>query len=96
MNYHEEEILGKAFDSRLMKRLLRFLWPFKWIALFSFGLLVIVSAAELAGPYILKIAIDTKLIAGDYPGLLQLVLLYIAVILVQSIKKRRFGGKSTN
>ena len=85
MNYHEEEILGKAFDSRLMKRLLKFLWPFKWFALLSFLILLIVSAAELAGPYILKIAIDTKLVAADYPGLLRLVLLYLAVILVQSI-----------
>jgi len=27
---HEEEVLGKVYDRRLMKRLLIYLWPYKW------------------------------------------------------------------
>ena len=84
MNYHEEEILGKAFDSRLMNRLLTFLWPFKSLALLSLGIVIVIAAAELAGPYILKLAIDERLSTGDYPGLIQLLVVYIAVLIVQS------------
>lgn len=29
-NIHEEEALGKAYDSRLMKRLLQYMTPYKW------------------------------------------------------------------
>ena len=30
MATHEEDVLGKAYDSRLMKRLLHYLRPYTW------------------------------------------------------------------
>ncbi len=30
MAIHEEEVLGKAYDARLMKRLLAYLRPYRW------------------------------------------------------------------
>ncbi len=85
MSYHEEEILGKAFDMRLMKRLLAYLWPFKWIVLLSFVILLIRTAAELAEPIIIKIAIDKNIAHGDYHGLMISSLVYVAVLVVQSV-----------
>ncbi|MBN1464444.1 ABC transporter ATP-binding protein [candidate division KSB1 bacterium] len=68
-----------------MRRLFKFLWPFKWAALLSFSVLFLISAAELAGPYILKLAIDEELSAGDYPGLVRLVMFYLVILIVQAV-----------
>ncbi len=83
MTYHEEEILGKAFDKNLMRRLLTYLWPFKWIALTSLLILSLYSATQLAGPYILKLAIDNELMKGDYHGLTLLMIVYLVVTLFE-------------
>jgi ATP-binding cassette subfamily B multidrug efflux pump len=57
-SHHEEEVLGKAYDSRLMRRLLRYLWPYKWYALTSLVLTVLTAPLVLAGPPLTKAAID--------------------------------------
>src|ERR1700678_3844009 len=57
----EEEVLGKAYDSRLMARRLKYLRPYRWqvaIALFS---IVLKSFADVLGPYLTKVAIDRYL-----------------------------------
>lgn len=67
--FHEEEILGKAYDARLMRRLLGFLRP-HWKRVFFAVLLVLAAAAvELVGPYLTKIAIDDYITKGDLGGL---------------------------
>ena len=60
-NIHEEEVLGKAYDSRLMKRLLGYLRPYKWQVALALVAIVLKSAADVVGPYITKIAIDKYL-----------------------------------
>ena len=57
-DHHEEEVLGKAYDSRLMNRLLKYLWPYKYHALTSFVLTVLSAPLVLAGPPLTKAAID--------------------------------------
>lgn len=57
-NIHEEENLGKVYDSQLMKRLLHYVKPYKWLVIGSILLLLIITATDLAGPYLIKIAID--------------------------------------
>ncbi|HKP86835.1 MAG TPA: ABC transporter ATP-binding protein [Blastocatellia bacterium] len=57
-SHHEEEVLGKAYDSRLMRRLLTYLWPYKWQALTAFVLTVASAPLVLAGPPLTKAAID--------------------------------------
>jgi ATP-binding cassette, subfamily B, multidrug efflux pump len=57
-NLHKEDDLGKAYDSRLMARLLGFAKPY-WVWLsFCVVLLMIIAGIDLARPYIIKIAID--------------------------------------
>src|SRR5438552_12734375 len=57
-NPHEEEALGKAYDSRLMRRLLRYMEPYKWWVVLAMGLVAIVTPLELAPPLLFKNAID--------------------------------------
>jgi ATP-binding cassette, subfamily B, multidrug efflux pump len=58
---HEEDVLGKAYDSRLMKRLLRYLRPYTWQVTVALGAIVLKAAADVLGPYLTKIAIDKYL-----------------------------------
>jgi ATP-binding cassette, subfamily B, multidrug efflux pump len=57
-DHHEEEVLGKAYDSRLMRRLLGYLWPYRWQALISLVLTILTAPLALAGPPLTKAAID--------------------------------------
>jgi ATP-binding cassette subfamily B protein len=60
-NIHEEEVLGKAYDSRLMKRLLGYLSPYKWQVALALAAIVLKSAADVVGPYLTKTAVDKYL-----------------------------------
>ncbi len=57
-HFHDEEALGKVYDYRLMKRLMKYANPYKWLILLSIGLLLIITITELAQPYLIKVAID--------------------------------------
>jgi ATP-binding cassette, subfamily B, multidrug efflux pump len=57
-NLHEEEALGKAYDSRLMRRLLRYMTPYKWWVVLALGLVAVVTPLELAPPLLFQKAID--------------------------------------
>ena len=61
-NAHEEEALGKAYDSRLMRRLLAYMRPYKWRVFLALALTLAVTPLELAPPYMFKVAIDRYLI----------------------------------
>ena len=58
---HEEEVLGKAYDSRLMRRLLTYLRPYKWQVCVALGAILFKSGADIAGPYLTKVAVDKYL-----------------------------------
>jgi ATP-binding cassette, subfamily B, multidrug efflux pump len=57
----EEEVLGKAYDSRLMKRLLTYLRPYKWQVGIALGSILIKAGADVLGPYLTKIVVDRYL-----------------------------------
>jgi ATP-binding cassette subfamily B multidrug efflux pump len=54
----EEDALGKALDIKLMKRLLKYAIPFKGIITLCIVLLLLITLTDLAGPYLIKVAID--------------------------------------
>ncbi len=58
-NLHEEEALGKAYDSRLMRRLLQYMKPYKWRVVLALVMVAIVTPLELAPPLIFRKAIDS-------------------------------------
>jgi len=57
----EEEVIGKAYDSRLMRRLLTYLRPYKWHVVIALIAIVLKSVADVLGPFLTKIAIDKYL-----------------------------------
>lgn len=84
MTIHDDEILGKAYDSRLMKRLLTFLWPYKKLTLIALLVLLCSTVADLAGPYLIKVAIDRDIAAHNFHGLFRLMQIYVLVLLARS------------
>ena len=57
----EEEVLGKAYDARLMARLLKYLRPYRWQVAIALAAIVLKSFADVLGPYLTKVAIDRYL-----------------------------------
>jgi len=57
----EEEVLGKAYDRRLMRRLLTYLRPYRWQVVIALVSIVLKSFCDVLGPYLTKVAIDRYL-----------------------------------
>jgi ATP-binding cassette, subfamily B, multidrug efflux pump len=57
----EEEVLGKAYDSRLMRRLLAYLRPYRWQVTIALASIFLKSGADVLGPYLVKVAVDRYL-----------------------------------
>ena len=69
--HQEEEVLGKAYDSRLMRRLLRYMRPYKWRVSVALVSIVIKAGADVLGPFLTMVAIDRYLApAHQAPSLL--------------------------
>ena len=58
---HDEEVLGKAYDARLMKRLLTYLHAYRWQVIVALIAIVLKAGADVLGPYLTKVAIDKYL-----------------------------------
>jgi ATP-binding cassette, subfamily B, multidrug efflux pump len=79
---HEDEIIGKAYDVRLMRRLLTYVRPYKKQLALSLFLLVAITLLQLAGPYLVKVAIDSYILRNDWAGLNLIIAVYLAVLLL--------------
>ncbi len=91
----EEEVLGKAYDSRLMRRLLTYLRPYRWQVTVAIVSIILKSFCDVLGPYLVKVAVDrylapangTKsglwnwLSARPAHGIAQLSIIYFALLL---------------
>jgi len=81
----DDEILGKAYDYRLMKRLLSYLRPYiKWVILAIF-LTIAVALLSTVRPYLTKIAVDNHIQLKDPSGLTRIVVILFATLLLQGI-----------
>jgi ATP-binding cassette subfamily B protein len=78
----DDEILGKAYDARLMARMLRYLRPYWKLLAVSFSFLLLHTATQLLGPYITKVAIDRYIAHQDVAGLDLMALAYLGVVLL--------------
>ena len=93
----EEEVLGKAYDGRLMRRLLVYMRPYRSTVAVSLVLLLLTSLLQILGPLLTKMAVDRYLIpakttfhtpldpflsSGAWTGLLQLSLVYLIAIIL--------------
>ena len=92
----DDQILGRAYDARLIRRLLRYVRPYRRIVTWSIAFLLIASATDLAGPWLYRIAIDRYIAphtsgtpaagtlgqAADVRGLAGIAALYVAILCV--------------
>ena len=77
----DDEILGKAYDARLMRRLWAFTRPHLRLVLATCALFPAVALLELAQPYLVKIAIDDHILRGDWQGLGGVAVLFLGVLI---------------
>jgi ATP-binding cassette subfamily B multidrug efflux pump len=78
---HDEEVLGKAYDGRLMRRLLGYLRPYRPQVAFAVTTIVANSALQLAPPYLTKTVIDEYIPSGDLSGLTAVAAVYLATLI---------------
>jgi len=80
IQHDEDEILGKAYDGRLVRRLLPYLKPYRGRLAFAMAALLATSLLDLTGPYLTKVAIDRYMVKGHSSGLAPIVALYLAAL----------------
>lgn len=80
MAAHDDEILGKAYDSRLMRRLLTYLHPYWPRTLAALAAIVAGVGFQLAQPYLIRTAIDEYIGPGRLDGVRTVALLYLGTL----------------
>jgi ATP-binding cassette subfamily B multidrug efflux pump len=93
----DDEVAGKAYDGRLMRRLLTYLRPYKLQTTLSALSIIFKAGSDVMGPYLVKVAVDTYM--SDTPpaklswlahhlsprpmtGITQIGFLYLGALLV--------------
>jgi ATP-binding cassette subfamily B protein len=82
---HSEEILGKAYDFRLIKRLWQFILPYRRLFFLSLFLLPLQQAFGLAQPYLMKVGIDQYIAGKDLWGLQTVMLLFFGALIGETL-----------
>ena len=80
MTDHHDEVLGKAYDARLMRRLLAHLRPHGQAVVVSLAAIVGYSAMQLVQPYLTKLVIDRHITTGNLAGLEQIALAFLLIL----------------
>ncbi|ACO31598.1 MULTISPECIES: ABC transporter ATP-binding protein [Acidobacterium] len=93
--HQDDDVAGKAYDSRLMGRLLKYLGPYKWTAIIATVAVILKAGADVLGPYLTKVAVDKYmthapaakqsflakyLSSNAWHGITQLALIYIGAL----------------
>ena len=80
MSAHDDDIVGKAYDGRLMRRLLGYLRPYRINAALALSAIIASSMLQLAQPYLMKLAIDRYIPARDVAGVNRIALWYLGIL----------------
>ena len=81
MSAHEEDLLGRDYDVRLMRRLLGYLRPYRRNVVLASAAIVGHAVVELAPPMLTKLVLDRYIPSGDVGGLARIAAVYLAVLL---------------
>jgi len=81
----DDELLGKGYDSKLMKRLLTFVKPYKKYVMLAILLNLIVAGLGPLRPYLIKIAVDDYIVNKNYIGLFNISLFLIVALFFQAV-----------
>jgi ATP-binding cassette subfamily B protein len=78
---HEDEVIGKAYDARLMRRLLTYLRPYRKQVALAIAAIIAHSVLELVPPLLTKRVIDDYIPAGDLSAVAGLAVLFLLTLL---------------
>ena len=81
----DDDVLGKAYDSRLMRRLLTYLRPYRGQVTLAVVAIIGHSALDLAPPYLTKIVIDRYIPLADLRGLGTIAALYLVALIASFV-----------
>lgn len=93
-DFRQEDITGKPFDARLMRRLFGYAWPYRGYIALSVLLLLLITVTDLVRPYLIKIAIDEHLLqavkektgwASHARALYKLVVIFLLTIFLNFV-----------
>ncbi len=79
---HDEELHGKAYDHRLMRRLLGYLRPYRGEVAIAVGVVILDALVGLAGPYLTKQAIDHGIRHHNLAFLNEMAVVYVSVLII--------------
>ena len=82
---YEKELSGRPADKRTAFRLLRFIRPYRHLLALTIFLLLLTAGLQVAGPYLIKLAIDNYITPGKLEGLVYIVVLYGLALLFEFI-----------
>jgi ATP-binding cassette, subfamily B, multidrug efflux pump len=77
----EEQVLGKAYDARLMRRLLAYIKPYRSSAYLAIICLFLGSLLSVVQPYLTKLAIDRHIRNHNIAGLNRIAMAYILTLI---------------
>jgi ATP-binding cassette subfamily B multidrug efflux pump len=76
----DDDVVGKAYDARLMRRLLHYLRPYRSEAALALAAIIAASVLQLAQPYLMKLAIDRYIPARDLAGVNRIAIAYLFIL----------------
>lgn len=91
----EEKISGKAYDSKLLSRLTKYMRPYRTIFWVSVVLTILLAAVAPALPMLIEYTLDNYILTGRYEGL-NMMLLVMLLLLVAQTAIRYFHTLMTN
>ena len=78
----QDDVIGKAYDARLMRRLITYLRPHVLMVFVAFIAILIASMIDLAQPWLTQQAIDRYIANRDAAGLTRLSLMFLVLLFV--------------
>jgi len=85
INKSEDDVLGKAIDSQIMRRLLSYFKPYSKYIVIATILTIIISALQALRPRLTPVAIDDKILNKDFHGLQIIVLIMLGTLILQGV-----------
>ncbi|MCK4573903.1 MAG: ABC transporter ATP-binding protein, partial [candidate division Zixibacteria bacterium] len=83
-NYHEEETLGKAYDARLMKRLMGYVRPYRPMVVAAVAMLLLNAGFQTSLAFITRWAIDDHIVPGVAEGFGLVALAYLGIVVLMT------------
>ena len=81
--WEDDDTVGRVYDARLAGRVWAHTRPYRGTVVLSAALFPLLAAVDLVQPYLAKVAIDSHILRGDWPGLSRIVALFFVTLAVQ-------------